>query len=97
MSFVYLEFLFISHVGFKSVIWLLIAPVPVHCFSITFVIYYLSSEQERSVPLLYSYAKSGFYDNESQLFFLGQEIKFNYYLSFIIGRHLQPFSKTFFP
>ena len=30
-------FLFISHFGFKSVIWLLIAPVPVHCFSITFI------------------------------------------------------------
>ena len=29
-------FLFISHVGFNSGIWLLIAPVPVHCFSITF-------------------------------------------------------------
>ena len=26
---------FISHFGFKSGIWLLIAPVPVHCFSIT--------------------------------------------------------------
>ena len=29
-------FLFISHFGFKSGIWLLIAPVAVHCFSITF-------------------------------------------------------------
>ena len=28
-------FLFISHFGFKTGIWLLIAPVPVHCFSIT--------------------------------------------------------------
>ena len=36
LSFVYLYFLFISHFGFKSGIWLLIAPVPVHCFSITF-------------------------------------------------------------
>ena len=28
---------FISNVGFKSWIWLLIAPVPAHCFSITFI------------------------------------------------------------
>ena len=34
LSFVYLYSLFISHFGFKSGIWLLIAPVPVHCFSI---------------------------------------------------------------
>ena len=27
--------LFISRFGFKSGIWLLISPVPVHCFSIT--------------------------------------------------------------
>ena len=31
-------FLFISHFGFKSGGWLSIAPVPVHCFSITFTI-----------------------------------------------------------
>ena len=37
LSFVYLYFLFISHSGFKSGIWLLIAAVPVHCFSITFL------------------------------------------------------------
>ena len=30
-------FLFIYHFGFKSGIWLLIAPVPVHYFSITFI------------------------------------------------------------
>ena len=36
LSFVYLLFLFIYNFGFKSGIWLLIAPVPVHCFSITF-------------------------------------------------------------
>ena len=30
--------LFISHFGFKSGIWLLIAPVPVLCFSITFLV-----------------------------------------------------------
>ena len=36
LSFVYLYVLFISHFGFKSGIWLLIAPVPVHCFSNTF-------------------------------------------------------------
>ena len=29
-------FLFISHFGFKSGIWLLIAPVPIHCFSFAF-------------------------------------------------------------
>ena len=52
----------------------MIAPVPVHCFSIAFVIYYLSSEQERSVPLLYSYEKSGFSDNESKLFSQGKEL-----------------------
>ena len=32
---VYLQYLFISRFGFKSGICLLIAPVPVHCFSIT--------------------------------------------------------------
>ena len=36
LYFVYLLYLFISRFGFKSVICLLIAPVPVHCFSITF-------------------------------------------------------------
>ena len=30
--------LFISHFGFKSGILLLIAPVPVHCFSISFIL-----------------------------------------------------------
>ena len=35
LYFVYL-YLFISRFGFKSGICLLIAPVPVHCFSITF-------------------------------------------------------------
>ena len=30
-------FSFIFHFVFKSGIWLLIAPVPVHCFSITFI------------------------------------------------------------
>ena len=38
LSFAHLYFLFISHFGFKSGTWLLIAPVPVHCFSITFFI-----------------------------------------------------------
>ena len=37
LYFVYLEYLFISRFGFKSGIRLLIAPVPVHCFSITFI------------------------------------------------------------
>ena len=36
LSFVYLYFLFIVHFGFKSGIWLLIAPDPVNCFSITY-------------------------------------------------------------
>ena len=36
LSLVHLYFLFISHFCFKSGIWLSIAPVPVHCFSITF-------------------------------------------------------------
>ena len=36
LYFVYLIYLFISRFGFKSGICLLIAPVPVHCFSITF-------------------------------------------------------------
>ena len=36
LYFVYLKYLFISRFGFKSGICLLIAPVPAHCFSITF-------------------------------------------------------------
>ena len=31
-----MSYLFIFRFGFKSGIWILIAPVPVHCFSITF-------------------------------------------------------------
>ena len=38
LYFVYLYCLFISRFGFKSGICLLIAPVPVHCFSITYVL-----------------------------------------------------------
>ena len=37
LSFVYLYYLVISRFGFMSGIWLLIAPVPVHCFSISFI------------------------------------------------------------
>ena len=37
LYFVYLLYLFISRFGFKSGICLLIASVPVHCFSITFI------------------------------------------------------------
>ena len=37
LYFVYLYYLFISRFGFKSGICLLTAPVPVHCFSITFI------------------------------------------------------------
>ena len=35
---IYIFFSFISRFGFKSGICLLIAPVPVHCFSIAFLI-----------------------------------------------------------
>ena len=38
LSFVYLQYFFFRF-GIKSVIWLLIAPVPVHCFSITLKAY----------------------------------------------------------
>ena len=37
LYFVYWLYLFISCFGFKSGISLLIVPVPVHCFSITFI------------------------------------------------------------
>ena len=37
LYFVYMYYLFIFRFGFKSGICLLIAPVPVHCFSITFL------------------------------------------------------------
>ena len=37
LYFVYLCVLFISRFGFKSGICLLIAPVPVHCFSVAFI------------------------------------------------------------
>ena len=43
LSFFYLYYLFISRFGFKSGIWLKIAPVPVHCFSITFFKFISSS------------------------------------------------------
>ena len=36
LSFVYLLFLILFHFGFERELWLLTAPVPVHCFSITF-------------------------------------------------------------
>ena len=38
LSFVYLLFLFSFRFGFKSGIWLLIAPVPVYCYFITFLL-----------------------------------------------------------
>ena len=37
LYFVYLQYLFIPRFGFKSGICLFIAPVPVHCISITFL------------------------------------------------------------
>ena len=45
-------FLFIPHFGFKSKIWLLIAPVPVHCFSITFNGDYVKSKSRNASILL---------------------------------------------
>ena len=42
--------LFISHFGFKSGIWLLITPVPVHCFSNTFMKIFNAMERERVRP-----------------------------------------------
>ena len=36
-------FIFTSRFGFNSGIWLLIAPVPVRCFSITYIVYILSN------------------------------------------------------
>ena len=38
LSLPYNYFLFICRFGFKSGVCLLIAPVPVHCFSITFIL-----------------------------------------------------------
>ena len=53
LSFFLFVFLFIFHFGFKSEIWLLIAPVPVYCFSITFFLQriaynFVTSSLERS-------------------------------------------------
>ena len=45
LYFVYLLYLFMSRFGFKSGICLLIAPVPVHCFSITSVLYLKNSHK----------------------------------------------------
>ena len=36
LSFVYMSLLLISQFGLKSGIWLLIAQVPIHCYSISF-------------------------------------------------------------
>ena len=38
LCFVYLQYLIISCFGFKSGICILVAPVPVHCFSISFTV-----------------------------------------------------------
>ena len=56
LFFVYLYYLFISRFGFKSGICLLIAPVPVYCFSITFkppVIVYIT-DRSKAVLLICS-------------------------------------------
>ena len=45
LYFVYLKYLFISRFGFKSGICLLIAPAPVHCFSITIITRSLSEPE----------------------------------------------------
>ena len=49
LYFVYLYYLFISRFGIKSGICLLIAPVPVHCFSLTFTYMFSIKEIVRSV------------------------------------------------
>ena len=51
LYFIYLYYLFISRFSFKSGVCLLIAPVPVHCFYITFAAktYELIFTDERSV------------------------------------------------
>ena len=36
-----------SHFGFKNEIWLMIAPVPVHCLPITFDILTFTSKQDK--------------------------------------------------
>ena len=58
LYFVYLQYLFISRFGFKSGICLLIAPVPVHCFSITFF-----ETELKWIKLLQSASPLGFNDN----------------------------------
>ena len=45
LYFVYVYYLLIARFSFKSGIFLLIAPVPVHCFSITFVVLRLVLKQ----------------------------------------------------
>ena len=54
LSFVYLYFLFISQFGFKSGIWLLIAPVSVHCYSITSNKYPHSMVQSKNKKKMYT-------------------------------------------
>ena len=54
LYFVYLSYLFIYRFDFKSGICLLIAPVPVHCFSITFLYLYLYVHVFAGYPVLKS-------------------------------------------
>ena len=46
LYFVYFKYLFISRFGFMSGICLLIAPVPVHCFSTTFNGHYILNNKK---------------------------------------------------
>ena len=76
LYFVYLLYLFISRFGFKSEICLLIAPVPVHCFSIT------SIQSLRFARIL------GSYGNQLYLYGTRRLIKIEHVTGFA-GRILQ--------
>ena len=60
LYFVFFVILVISHFGFKSRIWLLIAPVPVHCVLVTFKTKQKTeqSTQERCSFLFVDFIKS---------------------------------------
>ena len=57
LYFVYLQYLFISRFGFKSKICLLIVPVPVHCFSITYL-FIKSFSQHRQYETLIRHSQN---------------------------------------
>ena len=48
-------FLFIFHFGLKSGIWLLIAPVPVQCFSITYILLLKTEAFSSYFPVMSSF------------------------------------------